>query len=286
MTQKSRWMRTAHRAHAVVTVAVVAVLLTLNLTGVIDGATALRLFFAVEVPLLVVFIVLTVLRIRRGGTPPARRDGNLGILDRLVAEEPLLRPAVAEIRSFHSLILAVAGKRKVPPGATPLGYARGTMAVPVAFGVASLVEIVVVHLLVPWQWLRIVLLVISVWGVLFIAGFFASRVVHPHLVGDRGLQLRWGQRTVLTTPLANVSSVARHANHTHTHPHAEGDRLVLTQFQSTNVVVYLAEAVAADAPVPTKERPADFRVTEVQLHVDDPEAFVRALTPTPDEVTT
>jgi hypothetical protein len=280
MAQQRRWTRTAHRAHAGVTVVVLATVSVLNLTGRIDGGTALRLFLAVEVPMLVVFVVLTVLRLRHVVSTPAGDDRSL--LDRVVAEEPLLRPAVSELRYGHSLVLAVAGRRRVPAGATPFGYTRGTMGVPVAIGVASLVEVVVVHLLVPWQWLRMILLVLSIWGVLILAGYFASRVVHPHLVIDDRLHLRWGRMTVLTTPLANVSSVSRRANHAHTQPHVDGDRMILTQFQSTNVVVRFVDPVSADAPVSTKERPADVQVTEVQLYVDDPERFRRVVGPVVD----
>jgi hypothetical protein len=262
---------------------VLVTVLVLNLTGTIGGGTALRLFFAVEVPLLVVFLVLTLLRLRRVARTPAGDDRSL--LDRVLAEEPLLRPAVSELRYYHSLALAVAGKRRVPTGATPFGYTKGTTGIPIAIGVVSLVELVVVHLLVPWQWLRIILLILSIWGVLFVAGFFAARVVHPHIVTGGSLHLRWGHATVLTTSLANVSSVVRHTNHAHTQPHVDGDRLILTQFQSTNVALRFAEAVPTDAPVPKKDRPGDAHVTEVQLYVDDPGAFLQTLAPLTDGAT-
>lgn len=255
MTQNPRWVRTVHRAHAGVTVLVAITLVVLNLTGVLAGDIAVQLFLAVEVPLLVVFVVLTLLRLRRVVSTPAGDDRSL--LDRIVAEEPLLRPAVSELRYYHSLVLAVTGKRRVPAGAASFGYTKGVMTVPAAIVLVSLVELVVVHLLVPWQWLRIVLLIFSIWGVLFVAGFFAGRIVNSHLVSHDDLTLRWGLQTVLATPLSNVVSASRHANHAATQPDVEGNRLILTQFQSTNVV---------------------------QLFVDDPEAFLHAVTPAQDEV--
>lgn len=255
MTQNHRRVRAVHRAHAGVTVLVVITLVVLNLTGVLAGDTALRLFLAVEVPLLMVFVVLT-----------------------------LLRPAVSEVRYYYSLVLALAGKRQVPTGAAFFGYTKGVMAVPVAIVTVSLVELVAVHLLVPWQWLRIVLLISSIWGVLFVAGLFAARIVNPHLVSHDDLTLRWGLQTVLSTPLSNVVSAGRHANHAATQPDVGGNRLILTQFQGTNVMLRFAEPVVADAPVPKKHRPVDVRVTEVQLFVDDPGAFLRTVAPAQDEV--
>lgn len=283
MAQQRRWIRTAHRAHAGITVVVLVAVLVLNLTRTIDGYTALRLVLAVEVPLLVVFVVLTLLRLRGVARTPADDDHSL--LDRVLVEEPLLRPAVSELRYYHSLVLAVAGKRRVPAGATPFGYTKGTMGIPIAIGAVSLVELVVVHILVPWPWLRIVLLILSIWGVLFVAGFFSSRVVHPHTVTADSLHLRWGHTTVLTTSLANVSSVARRTNYAHTQPHVDGDRLILTQFQSTNVALRFVAPVPTDAPVPKKDRPGDAHVTEVQLYVDDPDAFLQAVAPVTDGAT-
>lgn len=282
MTQNHRRVRAVHRAHAGVTVLVVITLVVLNLTGVLAGDTALRLFLAVEVPLLMVFVVLTLIRLRRVVSTPAGDDRSL--LDRVLAEEPLLRPAVSEVRYYYSLVLALAGKRQVPAGVAFFGYTKGVMAVPVAIVMVSLVELVAVHLLVPWQWLRIVLLISSIWGVLFVAGFFAARIVNPHLVSHDDLTLRWGLQTVLSTPLSNVVSAGRHANHAATQPDVEGNRLILTQFQSTNVMLRFAEPVVTEAPVPKKHRPVDVRVTEVQLFVDEPGAFLHAVAPSPDEV--
>lgn len=99
---------------------------------------------------------------------------------------------VFELRAYWCLYLAIARKRRVPDGAQSFGYSKGSLTFPTAIVVVSTIELGVVHLLVPWTWLRIVLLVLSVWGVLFIFGLFATRIVHPHIVTDESLQLRWG----------------------------------------------------------------------------------------------
>jgi len=258
-------------------VAVVVTLLILNLTDVLRPEMALRLFLLIEVPLILVFAAITFVRFRNLGRSAG--PGNANFLDRLKAEEPMVRPALSEIRSMWSLCLAIARRRRVPPGSAPFGYTRGTFAMPAVMLALCLGELVVVHFIVPWQWLRIVLLVLTVWGALFIFGFFAARRVHPHFVSTGALHLRWGYKNVLTTPTSNILSVEPHANHTHAHPFAEGSQLVLTQFQSTNVRIRLAAPVPADPPVAKKDAIAGFKASEVLLHVDDPDAFVNALTP-------
>lgn len=278
MTQRRTWLRTAHRAHAGLTIVLVLTLLALRLSDLVTGDMALRLFLAIELPMLAVFTIITTLRLREVARTPDPPDAAArGFLDRLAAEEPLLRPVVVEIRSFLSLCLAIRGRRRVPAAASGYGYTQGTMTFPIIMVALSLVELVVVHLLVPWPWLRIVLLVLTVWGVVFMLGYLATRVVNPHLVSADALTLRWGHHAVLTTPMANVASAQRHTDYAHTEPHAERDRLVLTQFQPVNVRVVLTEAVAVDPPVARRRRPADFRARELLLSVDDPDAFVRAV---------
>lgn len=262
--------------HMGLTVAVVLTLLILNLTDQLSSDAALRLFLLIEVPLILVFAVITFVRFRTLRRSPGSGDGTF--LDRLEAEEPMLRPALSEIRSMWSLCLAVARRKIVPRGATTFGYTRGTLTMPAVMLALCLVELVVVHLIVPWQWLRILLLVLTVWGALFILGFFAARTVHPHFVSAGALHLRWGHQNVLVTPLSNILSADSHANHTHVHPFAEGDLLVLTQFQSTNVRIRLAEPVPANPPVPRKDAIAAFEASEVQLYVEDPDLFLTVLT--------
>jgi len=242
--------------HAGLTVGILATLLVLNLLGVLSGDIALFLFLLIEVPLCVVFGTITVLRFKR--ISRATDSVGAGFLDRLETEEPLLRPVIAELQAFRSLCLLLLRKRRVPPGAKLFSYTKGTMALPTVFFVLSLVELLIVHVVVPWQWLRIVLLILTIWGVLFIAGFFATRVVHPHFVTAGVVHLRWGHRTVLTTPLSNVVSVIPHTNRSHTQPYAAGERLVLTQSQIPNVIIQFTEPLHAVAPVAKKHMPDDF----------------------------
>lgn len=275
MTQSRSRLRPAHRAHAGLTIAVLLVLLALTLAGTLSSEAAVRLFLLIELPLVLVLVALTVIRFKG----VSRSDADGGFLAMLEQEEPLLRPAVYELRAYQSLGLLIAGRRRVPPESTPFGYTRGTMTFPAVILVLSAVELVIVHLIVPWLWLQIVLLILTIWGVLFMAGFFADRIVHPHYVTGDALHLRWGRRTVLVAPLANVSAADSHRSHAYTQPHAEGELLVLTQFQSTNVRVQLGSPVAAAAPVARKLRPADFRAVELLLCVDDPAGFISALQP-------
>lgn len=284
MTQKITWLRRLHRVHAALTLSVMLTLLLLGIMGAITGSEAVKLFLIVEVPLLAIFIAITIMRLRSLILAKGSTDSSL--LQVLETEEPLLRGATAELRAFSSLFMLMAGKKRVAPDATSFGYARGTMAVPMVLLILSAFEIVVVHLLLPWHWLRLSLLVLTLWGMLFLLGYLASRVTHPHVINDGSLNLRWGHIQVLNTPVTNIVTAEHRMNYTYSQPHVEESRLILTSFQSTNTLIRFAEPVRAVAPVAKKHLPADFHASEVLLYLEDPKAFIDALSPIPDAVAT
>ena len=68
------------------------------------------------------------------------------------------------------------------------------MSIPVAFVAASVIEAVAIHFLVPWQWLRVVLLVATVLSLIAIGGWLAgrSRAPAPRLGSNGSVSIRHG----------------------------------------------------------------------------------------------
>ena len=97
-------------------------------------------------------------------------------------------------------------------GATPIGYSR--LAAPMLwlwiFG--SMVEVVAVELVLrhfdqPWaSAVRVPMLLLGIWGVVWMLGVLASYRVRPHLLTDTELRIRSGARTWLRLPLDAVES--------------------------------------------------------------------------------
>ncbi len=54
------------------------------------------------------------------------------------------------------------------------------------------VEIFVIELLIPWSWLRWVLLVLAIYAAIWLVGLYASMVVLPHRLEADGLRLHFG----------------------------------------------------------------------------------------------
>ncbi|WP_150119330.1 hypothetical protein [Enteractinococcus helveticum] len=271
----SKTLRLTHRIVVSLILVVAASVLVLHLAGVISRSVMLRLFLTVELPLILAALLVSLWRVRQIRRATGLRGAALVAL--LQYEEPALRAAMSEMRTLMSLVTLIRGRRNGVGGdAQGFSYAKGSMSVPIVMTVLTVLEAALMHLLVPWAWVRIVLLVVAIYALVLVLGVLASRVVNPHLVGGERLILKWGHKTVLDIPLSNVETITAVSNHTFTQPAAENDRMVLTSLTSTNVRITLMEPVQAFPPVSKRRLPSGFAAREVLLYVADPNGFVRA----------
>jgi hypothetical protein len=93
------------------------------------------------------------------------------------------------------------------PGDVPVGYARTSTPVIWLWIFGSACEIPLVHVLVPWHGVRIALLAVGVWGLVWMVGLLASLWVHPHLLTPTGLRVRNGAGHDVRVPWTAVTGV-------------------------------------------------------------------------------
>jgi hypothetical protein len=74
----------------------------------------------------------------------------------------------------------------------------------VAFTALSALEIPALSLLLPWPAVRYSLLVLGVWGLIWMLGLLAALRVHPHVVADTGLRLRSGFQFDVFIPWSQI----------------------------------------------------------------------------------
>ncbi|MGC5411088.1 hypothetical protein ACPXCX_46500, partial [Streptomyces sp. DT225] len=135
-------------------------------------------------------------------------------------------------------------------------------------------EIALAEFLVPWAPVRIALLVLSAYGVLWLIGFVAALSVRPHVVGGGRLVLRFAHFVQVAVPLDLVESVrvSRHSGYRRAVQIDDGV-LAMPIGDSTTLSVTLREPYPV-APKPGQP-PRDVR--EVRFAVDDPREAVRVL---------
>ena len=191
----------------------------------------------------------------------------------------LLRHAVAfELGIWRSLGRWVRRRPDVPAGADAFPYVSAAAPVLWTFIVLSAVEIPLVDWLLPWPSLRIALLVVGVYGLLWMVGLVAAMRVYPHAVDDAGLRVRNGFSVDVRVPWEAIAAVRVRRRS------VEGSRTVVVHEEggrrAVSVAVVASTQVDVELRTPlvlplarTGGRPVD----GVRLAADDPAALVRRL---------
>lgn len=187
------------------------------------------------------------------------------------------RVVVLEAQLWASLFLWLFRRRR--PGAADFTYHKNSI-----FGVfliaalfSSPVEILLFEFLIPWAWLRWLLLAASVYTVFWIIGYYASLAILPHRMEAEGIQLHAGALAAGFIPYTAIEQVAREQRKTP----KKSQGLSLSPDQSavyfgmdgaTNVVLRLSTPQQLRGflnPTPP--------VTSIYLAVDEPGRFVEQL---------
>lgn len=258
---------------ASVIVVVDAVLLA---TGVIGPAVAVGLFLMLETPLGALALAGYFRRYRACRRTLPRREA----LAALVEHDPILRLARGEFATLAALARLVGRRPDVPDGARPIGYWRATLAVPLALAAACLIELVALHLLVPWPLGRLILDLLGLYGLLVVLGMLASRITRPHLLTADTLILRQGPHVCATVPRHAIVTARPARRLSPTSPEINDEAtLTLPGPDGTCLTLTLDHEIPASVPTWPWSRPLPRPVDRIHLHVNDPATTAALLTP-------
>ena len=185
-----------------------------------------------------------------------------------------------EVTLYLALGRWIARRPDVPAGTTPIGYSRLVAPMLWLWIFGSATEVVVLDVLLSRWWtpLRVPLLVVGVWGLVWMLGMMAAYRTRPHLLGEASLQVRDGIHARVDVPLERVASV-RSVDHDlpgllkSVHVEGDGDDAVLLIGVSsrTNLELVLTGPTTLQTPHgPTT-------VGRVGLWVDEPREVAEAL---------
>lgn len=160
-------------------------------------------FFEADVVWIGILAVSVLLHVRGASVLDGWRD-----IMQSVTPRPVRRAVKAEISCLVSLTrVSLRRPPQIPNGADSIPAREGTLAIPVAFGAVTLVEVTVLHLVLPWPTLSVALTLISVYGLILLLGVIASRWDHPHYATSRSLVLRNGAHVVADIPYRDISVI-------------------------------------------------------------------------------
>lgn len=180
----------------------------------------------------------------------------------------LLRWAlVTEWRMYVGAARLLARRRDVPDDSEPVPYVGSVSVLLWAFTVVSAVELVALHLIIPWHTVRLVADVLGIWGVVWCFGFTACHYVYPHLAAPEGLRLRLQRRhPALVVPWHLVQSVRVRERSLESGQALQVDGAVLSvaAAKRTDLELVLSAPLAVEVGGVTHE------VHEVRVGVDEP----------------
>ncbi|MEV6715464.1 hypothetical protein AB0M48_25890 [Lentzea sp. NPDC051208] len=159
-------------------------------------------------------------------------------------------------------------------GARTFGYSAQVKPFLWVFIVVTPLEILLVELIVPWFWLRAVLLVFGVLSALLLGWQIWMLSKFQHSVDDEHLWLRYAREFEYRIPLAAIENVTQGTTSRTLHKTRSvvDGTLVLEISGSTNVSLRLSEPQEVDLG-----RRGAHEVTKVEFWTDDPGGMVRAL---------
>lgn len=162
-------------------------------------------------------------------------------------------PAPVAAVLWHELGIATAvvrtlrGRAEVAPGETPLAYGRDQLAFIVVMCGVSVGEILVFGLLVPWEWLRVVALVVGVYGMFWVLGFYCAMRTRPHVVGRGRVELRCAHLSSVRVPLEAIELVRESLTSTSTRNlHLDAEVLTVTLSGTTTMELVLRDGTRLD----------------------------------------
>lgn len=182
-----------------------------------------------------------------------------------------------ELDLYVALARWVLRRPGAPAGTSPWGYSRLVTPVMALWIFASAMEIPLVHVLTPWEPVRIALLVVSAWGLVWMLSLLASLRVYPHLVDERGLRVRFGTFADVVLPWEAISAILKDERD------VTGIRFVRPLETDAGVDLQLVVNgrtnvhVALSRPVSVPYRGRRLEVDAVTFWVDEPRDFIAAV---------
>ena len=182
-----------------------------------------------------------------------------------------------EVAGYGNLLRLLLRRPRVPAGAEGFTSHRPDLPILVVITVVSAVEVVAVDLIVHrWASVRIPLLVLGIWGLVFMLGLLAGMVTRPHAVGPEGIRVRTAIEIDVALAWDDIHTITRRRALVQERcpmltTDAAGEVTLHLRVQNeTNIEITLHD------PVPVRLPNGRDLVSAVHLYADDPSGFLTA----------
>ena len=188
----------------------------------------------------------------------------------------LIRRVISfELALYRSLFRWVTRRPDIPAGSDGFAYVGAVAVLMWVIVGGSAVEVVGLHLILPWERVRIAMDILGIWGLFWMLGLTASLHVYPHLATGTGLRIRNGTGTDITVPWESIETIgvrvrSRDGSGTlQVDRDEEGNVLNVVMASQTNVDVTLRCPLVVPAGKGKEEQ-----VMSLRLYADDASGLV------------
>ncbi|MEJ6018622.1 hypothetical protein [Corynebacterium sp. H113] len=171
------------------------------------------------------------------------------------------------MKNWADLVRLIRRQELVPADATPLRGSADIWHLPLAMTIASVIEIVAIELLVNALWLRLLLLIMSIYGVLMMWGIIGGQLTRPHYATPTNIVLRHGREVLAVIPRTTITRIRHARGYCDERRVCDGNHLVLGGPNGTNVLIELSHPVkvAHDTWPWQKKRVSEVNAIELWL---------------------
>jgi hypothetical protein len=183
--------------------------------------------------------------------------------------------------SIYASIGRFIARRPAIPRAAGFSYHKPVLTVLIIFIVLSAVEIPIVDLIVHrWPVVRVMFLILGIWGLTWMFGFLCAYLMRPHTVGHAGIRVRQGLETDIALSWDDIALVApvKRVDEPKSprFEEAEASRTLVFRMQDETII-----EIEIELERPTVVRlpgggakGGDQTITGLRIWVDDPRAFM------------
>ncbi|GIM89106.1 hypothetical protein [Paractinoplanes toevensis] len=162
---------------------------------------------------------------------------------------------------------------RLPAGTARFHYSGAVTMILAVLLFVSAIEIPILHLMLPWETVRVISVIIGCYGLFWMVGLLATMRVYPHLVGPDGLRIR--NSITLDLPIAwpDVESIRVRPRSMPPGGQTQVEDGVLSLGMASGTTVDLV--LARPLVVPVKKTRGE-PVTQIRFHADDADGLVAA----------
>ena len=191
----------------------------------------------------------------------------------------LKRALLLELRIYANIGRFIARRPAIPRGAAGFSHHKPVFTVLMIFIVLSAVEIPIVDLIVHrWPVVRVLFLILGIWGVTWMFGLLCAYLMRPHTVGPEGIRVRQGLEIDVPLSWDDIASVARvkrvdEPKSPRIEETGASRTLVFRMQDETAIEIELERPTVVRLPG-HGPKGGEQEITGIRLWVDDPGAFM------------